>query len=187
MAGSVDDVDLGIAVLNGDVLGKDRDAALALLVVAVEHALFDLLVAAEHIGRVQKAVDERGLAMVDMRDDGYVTDVLLLHLLFFQFFLETATLHLHVFEMLVDGADVLHRSYERNDAVYRKRACHAGKDHDATGGQGHDRTADDHDDRVAAFVRKRIALGGELDFCGGQTCKPSFDGTVGGLCARRRA
>ena len=64
---------------DGDVLGKDGDAALALLVVGVEHALFHLLVLAEHAGRVQQAVDQRGLAVVDVRDDGDVADVLLFH------------------------------------------------------------------------------------------------------------
>ena len=79
MAGRVDDVDLHAVVRDGDVLGKDGDAALALLVVGVEHALFHLLVLAEHAGRVQQAIDHRGLAMVNVRDDGDVADVLLFH------------------------------------------------------------------------------------------------------------
>ena len=79
MAGRVDDVDLHVLIGDGDVLGKDGDAALALLVVGVEHALFHLLVLAEHAGRVQQAVDHRGLAMVNVRDDGDVADVLLFH------------------------------------------------------------------------------------------------------------
>ncbi len=39
-----------VAPADRDVLGQDRDAALALLVVAVEHALLDLLVLAEDVG-----------------------------------------------------------------------------------------------------------------------------------------
>ena len=50
VAGRVDDVDLRVAPADRDVLRQDRDATLALLVVAVEHALLDLLVLAEDVG-----------------------------------------------------------------------------------------------------------------------------------------
>ena len=77
VAGRVDDVDLHVLVADRDVLREDRDAALALLVVGVEHALGDLLVLAEHVGGLQQPVDQRGLAVVDVGDDGdvaYVVD-----------------------------------------------------------------------------------------------------------------
>ena len=80
MARSVDDVDLHALVLDGDVLRQNGDAALALLVVGVEHALLDLLILAEGIGRAQKLVDEGRLAVVDVSDDGDVANVLLFHL-----------------------------------------------------------------------------------------------------------
>ena len=80
MARGVDDVDLHALVLDGDVLRQNGDAALALLVVGVEHALLDLLVLAEGIGRAQKLVDEGRLAVVDVSDDGDVANVLLFHL-----------------------------------------------------------------------------------------------------------
>ena len=75
VAGGVDDVDLHALVLDGDVLGQDGDASLALLVVGVEHALLDLLVLAERVRGPQHLVDQRGLAVVDVRDDGDVPDV----------------------------------------------------------------------------------------------------------------
>ena len=75
----VDDVDLHALVLDRDVLGEDGDAALALLVVGVEHALLDLLVLAEGVGGPEHLVHERGLAVVDVRDDSDVPDVLLTH------------------------------------------------------------------------------------------------------------
>ncbi len=78
VAGGVDDVDLDVLVLDGDVLGQDRDAALALLVVAVKHALLDLLVVAEHMRCPQQAVHKGGLAVVDVGDDGDVANVVLL-------------------------------------------------------------------------------------------------------------
>ena len=58
---------------------RDGNAALALLVVAVQHALVNLLVLAEHAAGVQQAVDDGGLAVVNVRDNGDVADVLLLH------------------------------------------------------------------------------------------------------------
>ena len=81
MAGRVYDVDLDTLVLDGDVLRQDGDAALAFLVVAVEHALLDLLVVAEHVRRPQQTVHKRGLAVVDVGDDGDVANVLLLQLI----------------------------------------------------------------------------------------------------------
>ena len=58
--------------VDGAVLGQDGDAALALQVVAVHHALGHLLVVAEGAGLAQQLVDQRGLAVVDVGDDGDV-------------------------------------------------------------------------------------------------------------------
>ena len=74
VAGRVDDVDARAAVLDGAVLGEDGDAALTLDVVRVHDALAHLLVRGEGAGLLQQAVDERGLAVVDVRDDGDVAD-----------------------------------------------------------------------------------------------------------------
>ena len=59
-------------VVDGGVLGQDGDAALALEVVAVHRALGDALVGAEGAALVQQGVDQRGLAVVDVGDDGDV-------------------------------------------------------------------------------------------------------------------
>ena len=59
-------------VVDGGVLGEDGDAALALEVVAVHRALGHALVGAERAALVQQGVDQRGLAVVDVRDDGDV-------------------------------------------------------------------------------------------------------------------
>ena len=81
VAGGVDDVDrdghLGVDALVGDrrVLGEDRDALLTLEVVRVHRALFHVLVRAEGAGLTQHGVDERGLAVVDVRDDRDVAEV----------------------------------------------------------------------------------------------------------------
>ena len=79
VARRVDDVDLGVVVADGDVLREDGDAALALLVVGVENTLRDLLVVSEDVRGLQEPVHERGLAVVDVGDDGDVADVVLTH------------------------------------------------------------------------------------------------------------
>ena len=79
MTRSVDDVDLDVLVGNRNVLRQNGDAAFALLVVAVQDSLGNLLVLAEHARRVQQAVDDGRLAVIDVRDDRDVADVFLLH------------------------------------------------------------------------------------------------------------
>jgi hypothetical protein len=56
------------------VLRQNRDAALALELVAVHRALGHALVRAERAALVQHRVDERGLAVIDVGDDGDVAD-----------------------------------------------------------------------------------------------------------------
>ena len=70
--GGVDDVDVRAAIAHGAVLGEDRDAALALEVVGIHDPLFDVLVRGERARLLQQLVDQRGLAVVDVSDDGDV-------------------------------------------------------------------------------------------------------------------
>ena len=79
MARRVDDVDLHIFIGDRDILGQDGDAAFALLIVRVEHALLNVLVLTKDACSVEQTVDERSLAVVDMSDDRNVTDVFLSH------------------------------------------------------------------------------------------------------------
>jgi hypothetical protein len=53
-------------------LGEDGDAALALEVAGIQCAFGHALVFANRAGLLQQAVDQGGLAMVDMGDDGDV-------------------------------------------------------------------------------------------------------------------
>ena len=76
MSGSVYDVDLDSLVNNGDVLGQDGDATLALKVVVVEDELSEIFGLADKVGLIDHAVDQRGLAVVDVGDDRYVSDFL---------------------------------------------------------------------------------------------------------------
>src|SRR5439155_21636350 len=75
MAGRIHAVDMGALPLGGAVLRQDRDAALLFQVVRVHHALGHFLVGAEGAALAQQLVDERGLAMVDVGDDGDVADL----------------------------------------------------------------------------------------------------------------
>ena len=58
--------------MDGGVLRQDRDAALALEVGVVHRPLGHPLVGAERPALVQQRVDQRGLAVVDVGDDGDV-------------------------------------------------------------------------------------------------------------------
>ncbi len=81
----VDGMAQGIGVIDDvtdrGVLGEDGDAALTLQVVRVHDPLVHLLVGANDARLLEEGVDEGGLAMVDVRDDGDVADVVakLLH------------------------------------------------------------------------------------------------------------
>ncbi len=70
MARRIDDVDLAAFEDDGRVLGENGDAALALQFVRIHHAFGHLLVGAEGAGLAQHGVNQRGLAVVDMGDDG---------------------------------------------------------------------------------------------------------------------
>ncbi len=79
VAGGVDDIDLHAVVIDGDVLGQNGDAALALLIVGVEDAVLNLLVGAEGARGAEQLVAQGGLAVVDVGDDGNVSQMFILH------------------------------------------------------------------------------------------------------------
>ena len=73
VARRVDDVDEDVVVVDGGVLGEDRDAPFPLEVRVVHHPLGHPLVGAEEPALVEHGVDEGGLAVVDVGDDGDVS------------------------------------------------------------------------------------------------------------------
>ena len=79
VARGIDNVDLGVAVADGGVFGEDRDAALTLEVVRIHNAVDDLLIFAVHAALLEHFVDEGGLAVVDVGDDGYIAKFFILH------------------------------------------------------------------------------------------------------------
>ena len=75
VARGVDDVELDPVVANRRGLGEDRDPLLALEIVRIHDQLAHLLVGREDARLLQQRVDERGLAVVDVRDDRDVAEV----------------------------------------------------------------------------------------------------------------
>ena len=75
VAGRVDDVEPDPGVVDGRLLGQDRDALLALEVARVHDPVDDGLVGAERAGLAEHRVHERGLAVVHVRHDGDVAEV----------------------------------------------------------------------------------------------------------------
>ena len=75
VARRVDDIDARALPDDRRRLGEDGDATLTLEIVRVHGALGNLLVVAEGAALFQQAVDQRCLAMVDVRDNRDVTDV----------------------------------------------------------------------------------------------------------------
>ena len=71
--------DLNVLVLDRDVLGENRNAALALLVVGIQDAVLDLLVGTEGVRGTQELIDHRRLAVVDVGDDGDVPQIVYAH------------------------------------------------------------------------------------------------------------
>ena len=75
VTGRVDDVEPDAGVVDRRLLGEDRDALLALEVARIHDPVDDGLVRAEGAGLAEHRVDERGLAVVDVGDDGDVAEV----------------------------------------------------------------------------------------------------------------
>ena len=71
----IDDVDAGALPDDRRGLGQDRDAALALEIVGVHRALDDALVFPVGTGLLQQPIDQRSLAVIDMRDNGDVAKI----------------------------------------------------------------------------------------------------------------
>src|SRR5699024_2378265 len=65
---------LALAV-NRSVFGQNGNAALALLVIGVHDAVRVVAVFTECAGLLQHAVDEGGFAVVNVGDDGYITEL----------------------------------------------------------------------------------------------------------------
>ena len=75
MAGSVDDIQPHAFPFHRRAFGENGNAAFALQVAGIQRLFLDLLVVAIDAGLAQHAVDHRGLAMVDMGNNGDIAQV----------------------------------------------------------------------------------------------------------------
>ena len=76
MPRSINDVDAVIVPLDGGVLGQNGNAALTFLVVGVHDALGAFIAAAQGAGLLQQLVDQSGFAVVNVGDNGNISEVL---------------------------------------------------------------------------------------------------------------
>ena len=75
VAGGVDDVDAGAFPVDAGAFRQNGDAAFAFLIVAVHRPLGHAWLSRKVPDLRQQAVDQRGLAMVDVRDDRNIADI----------------------------------------------------------------------------------------------------------------
>ncbi|CDN41630.1 hypothetical protein BN871_AI_01410 [Paenibacillus sp. P22] len=74
--GSIDDVDEVVLIVDRGVFRQNRNAALPLQIVGVHRPFMDDFVVAERSGLLQQLVDKRRFAVVDVRDNGDIANVL---------------------------------------------------------------------------------------------------------------
>ena len=79
MARGVDDVDLDALVGAGAVLSQNGDAALTLDIAAVHDTLCHDLIVAESAALTQHGIHQRGLAVVNVSDNGDVAQIVTNH------------------------------------------------------------------------------------------------------------
>src|ERR1041384_640555 len=75
VAGRIDDVDSVIIPLKRGVLRANRDSLFALEIHRIHHSLFDFLIGAESSGLAQQLVDQGCFAVIDVRNDSDVTNL----------------------------------------------------------------------------------------------------------------
>ena len=76
MPGSVDDIYAIFAPLDGCRFGQDGDTTFTLLIIRVHGTLFELGALIQGIGLFQKFIDQGGLPMVNVSNNGDVAEVL---------------------------------------------------------------------------------------------------------------
>ena len=86
VAGGVDDVEgdaVRAAVLGGHragvfhcgVLGENGDALLAFQIVGIHHTIRHFLTLVEHVGLLKHGIDQRGLAVIDVCHNSYISNI----------------------------------------------------------------------------------------------------------------
>jgi hypothetical protein len=71
----IDDIDLDAAIGDGGILRHNCNAAFALQIIRVQHALSNLLIIAENATLTQQPIDQRGLAVVHVGNNRNVPNI----------------------------------------------------------------------------------------------------------------
>ena len=79
VARGIDDVDLIVFIMDSGILGENGDAALAFEIAGVHHAVNDRLILTVHAALLEHLIDQRGLAVVNVRDDCNIPNFILRH------------------------------------------------------------------------------------------------------------
>src|SRR5213078_1139275 len=72
----IDDVDPVTLPLKSCILRTNRDSFFALEIHRIHHALLDFLIGAKRPRLAQQLIDQRSLAVIDVRNDGDITDLI---------------------------------------------------------------------------------------------------------------
>ena len=79
MAGRVDDVDLHAVVANARGLRQNCNTPLALEIIGIHDPFDNLFIGPENTALPQHGIDQRGLAVVDVGDDCYISNRVIAH------------------------------------------------------------------------------------------------------------
>ena len=79
MSRGINNIDLGVTVAYRCILCQDRDATFPFQIIGVHNTVHNFLIFAVHAALLEHFVDEGGLAVVDVGDDGYIAKFFILH------------------------------------------------------------------------------------------------------------
>ena len=73
MAGRIDNVDLKAVVADAGGFGQDGDAAFAFEVIGIHDTLGNFFVFSKNTALAEESIHKRGLAVIDVRNNSYVS------------------------------------------------------------------------------------------------------------------
>ena len=79
MARGIQNVDFYAIMHNSSIFGQNSDTTFTLQIVGVHNALFHMLVRTENAALLQHRIDQGGLAMVNVGNNGYITNIVSNH------------------------------------------------------------------------------------------------------------
>ena len=74
VTGGIDDINQGVLVVNGGILGKNGNAPLPFQVVGVHDTVRNLFPFAKNTGLLQQSIYQRGFTVIDVGDNRNIAD-----------------------------------------------------------------------------------------------------------------